>query len=132
MNKLYNLYEQVILETASMQQAMDAITKHHTVNIKYDNGKDDGTSNMKRYCEVYNLGTTKNLHQAVRVYQLSGPGKRGWKTFILEKISEWNATNFKFYSKISDRTGSDAEEFKPHDKTLSYNGSVTIAQFNKK
>lgn len=130
MNKLYNLYEQVILEATEIEMVMDAISNHYTVNITYDNGKDDGSVNSKRYCEVYNFGTTYGGNNAIRVYQLSGPNGRGWKTFRIDRITKWEPTSFKFYKKVSDRPGSDAEDFKPHDKTLSHGGNVTIAQFN--
>jgi predicted DNA-binding transcriptional regulator YafY len=131
MLKLYNLYEQVILEATEIEKVMDAIEKHYTVNIKYNNGKNDGSQNMKRYCEVYNFGTTYGNNNAIRVYQLSGPNGRGWKTFRLDRIVEWEPTNFKFNNPVSDRAGSDAEDFKPHDKTLSFGGGVTISNFNK-
>jgi hypothetical protein len=131
MLKLYNSYKQVILEATEIEMVMDAIEKHYTVNIWYDNGKDDGSVNNKRYCEVYNFGTTYGNNNAIRVYQLAGPNGIGWKTLRLDRIVDWSPTNYKFNNAISDRAGSDAENFKPHDKTLSYGGNVTISNFNK-
>jgi len=131
MLKLYNLYKQVILEATEINMVMDAIEKHYTVNITYDNGKNDGSANKRRYCEVYNYGTTYGGHPAIRIYQLAGPNGIGWKTFRLDRITKFDKTNYKFYNAISDRPGSSAPDFKPHDKTLSHGGSVTISNFNR-
>tara|TARA_R110000796_G_scaffold63162_2_gene145629 strand:+ start:3926 stop:4318 length:393 start_codon:yes stop_codon:yes gene_type:complete len=129
--KLYNIYKSVILEATEIDLVMDAIKNHFTVNITYDNGKKDGTNSSKRYCEVYNFGTTYGDNNAIRVYQLAGPNKIGWKTFRLDRIVKWEPTKYRFHNAISDRPGSSAQDFKPHDKTLSGGGSVTITQFNK-
>lgn len=134
MLKLYNIYKKVILEATEIEKVMDAIRNHYTVNITYDNGKNDGSANKRRYCEVYNFGTTSGGHPAIRVYQLAGPNGIGWKTFRLDRIDKdgWEPTNFKFYTAISDRPGSSAADFKPHDKTLSHGGSTTISTFDDK
>lgn len=131
MLKLYNIYKNLILEATEIEKVMDAIQNHYTVNITYDNGKNDGSANKRRYCEVYNLGTTSNGNQAIRVYQLAGPNGIGWKTYRLDRITDWQPTNYRFYNAISDRPGSGAAEFKPHDKTLSHGGNVTIANFDR-
>ena len=131
MLKLYNLYKQVILEATEVEKVMDAITNHYTVNITYDNGKNDGSANKRRYCEVYNYGMTSDGNQAIRVYQLAGPGGIGWKTFRIDRITKWEPTNYKFYNAISDRPGANVADFKPHDKTLSYGGNVTISNFDR-
>ena len=77
MLKLYNIYKKVILEATEIEMVMDAIEKHYTVNITYDNGKNDGSANKRRYCEVYNYGTTSDGHPAIRIYQLAGPNGIG-------------------------------------------------------
>lgn len=131
MLKLYNIYKELILEATEIEMVMDAIENHYTVNIWYDSGKNDGSANKKRYCEVYNLGTTSDGNQAIRVYQLAGPNGIGWKTYRLDRITKWEPTNYKFYNAISDRPNSGAEPYKNHDKTLGHAGSVTISNFNK-
>lgn len=132
MLKLYKIYKSLILESTEIDAVMDAIKNHYTVNITYDSGKGDGSELKKRYCEVYNYGTTYGNNAAIRVYQLAGPNGVGWKTFRIDRITKWEPTNYKFYTAISDRPGSNAPDFKPHDKTLSYGGSATISKFDNK
>jgi len=80
----------------------DAIQYHYTANIKYNNGKDDGSRGRKRYCQILNVGTIKGK-PAIRVFQITGPNikkdKEGneirWKTFMVDKIDEIVLTKFK-------------------------------------
>jgi hypothetical protein len=100
--KLYNLYKEVILEATNTGDAQRAIDEHLTANIKYDNGKDDGSENVKRYCRILNIGSIKG-QPAIRVFQISNfnikKDKNGkeqrWKTFLLDKIVDIQLTNFK-------------------------------------
>ena len=127
MLSLYNNYKSLILESTDIDKVMDAINNHYYVNIMYD-GK---TPSIRRYCQVYNFGKTKKMNNAIRVFQVFGPGKRGWKTFDIEKINRWEPTEMTFYQPVSNMDSS-IPKFQPnHDYTISY-GNTTIADFNKK
>ena len=126
MLNLYNIYKNLILESTEIDVVMDAINKHYYVNIMYD-GK---TPNIRRYCQVYNFGKTSRANDTIRVFQVFGPGERGWKMFRLDKIIKWEPTQMTFPQPVSNMDSS-IPEFKPHDKNLSY-GNTVIAQFDKK
>ena len=148
MKKLYNIYKEVILEVKSLilegapstQQLHDAIHKHHTVNIVYDDGTNH-SSNQPRYCGVYAYGTTSNGHAAIRVYQISGPNLKAkskvsgiierWKTLRVDRITGWYPTKFVFHAPADNKFN----HFQ--DKTLNLaNGDLdnkqNIASFSDK
>jgi hypothetical protein len=139
MLKLYNIYKNLILEAKgviedgekiggapSVEQVMEVIRDHNYVNIWY------GDEPNPRYCGVYNLGYTSNGNQAIRVWQIYGPGEIGWKTFIINKIQDWEKKNIKFYRPVSDVSGFDGQPYNPSgDETLSWGGSVTTSTFDK-
>ena len=130
MLKLYNTYKSLILEATDIDMVMDAIENNYTVNITYDNGKNDGSNGGKRYCEVYNLGTTSDGNKAIRVFQLAGPNGVGWKTYRLDRIIKWEPTNYKYHNPVSDRSGFDGAKYNPTgDETLSWGGTVTTSEF---
>ena len=134
MNKLYNLYKQLILEATEVEQVQDAINRHNTVNITYNQGGKN-SSNMPRYCGVYAIGTTSNGHPAIRVYQISGPNLRPnskgvverWKTLRIDRITNWNPTEFIFHAPADELYNIYG------DKTLNITNSSggNIATFNK-
>jgi len=135
MLSLYNIYKSIILESTEINAIMDAINNHYTVNIMYDNGRDDGTKNLKRYCQVYNYGTTKLGNPAIRVFQVSGLNvktnrygiENRWKTLRVDRILSWEPTKFKIYKPIKNVPKS--PDFNPnHDITLN-NGSLSLAKF---
>jgi len=112
--KLYNLFEQVILEetqkalgllvegvdTDSVGAAIDGL---YNVNITY---RDEGQSvPSKRYIQVYVYGKTHGGNDAIRAYQIDGGTKtvsNGWKIFRLDRIESWLPTNMKWYNPVSD------------------------------
>ena len=110
--KLYNLYEDIILEAIkkakhplitkpSVDDAIKAIEDKCFVNIEYEDYPDAPTSS-KRYVQVYNVGKTLAGNLAVRVYQLGGkskttPTKGGWKLFRFNRMKSWEQTNMKFH-----------------------------------
>ena len=105
MNKLYNIYKELILESVDIKQVQDVINNNKAVNLSYDHGRKGGNSST-RYCQVLAMGKTDKGLNAIRVYQISGPNivkdKRGkeirWKTLLLDKIDNWTITNFTFYA----------------------------------
>lgn len=135
MKKLYNLYKQVILEATEVEMVKHAIENGLNVNIIYDNGKDDGTASQKRYCQIYNLGTTSGGNQAVRVYQISGPnintkkGETRWKTFRLDRIIDWQETNFKVNQPIS--TSDHSIPYNNNQDITLNHGNLQLRDFNK-
>ena len=137
--KLYNLYKEVILEATNTGDAQRAIDEHLTANIKYDNGKNDGSENVKRYCRILNIGAIKG-QPAIRVFQISNfnikKDKNGkeqrWKTFLIDNIVDIELTNFKVNKPI---TTKDADiPWNPNsDKTLGLGaGSPGLSNFGAK
>ena len=112
--KLYNLYQQVILEEIEKQSKLitegvshkaiiDAITGKYNVNILYQDYKDQPPS--KRYIQVYNFASTKANNKAIRAYQISGGSKsepNAWKIFLIDKIVGWYPTKMKWQNPVSD------------------------------
>ena len=119
MNKLYNLYKKVILESTEIDAIQDAMNNHYTVNIVYNNGSGN-SSNQPRYCGIYAVGNTSNGHPAIRIYQISGPNLRPnskgvterWKTLIIDNIESFNPTKFVFHA--------------PADELFNINGDKTL------
>lgn len=105
MLKLYNLFEQVILESISRDKIFDCLIHKYRVNITYA-GEDGDRATGKRTIEVYAYGTTQNGYPVIRAYQIFGETKTkkpAWKFFRLDRILSWEPTNFYFYTPISDR-----------------------------
>lgn len=105
MNKLYNIYKQLILEGVNIKQVQDVINNNKAVNLSYNHGRKDGDGGT-RYCQVLAMGKTDKGNNAIRIYQISGPnvfkdkyGKENrWKTLLIDKIENWTVTNFTFYA----------------------------------
>lgn len=114
--KLYNLYEEVILEEietksqiitegVSKDAVIAAINGKYNVNITYQDYV--GQPPSKRYIQVYNVGMTKSGNLAIRAYQIFGgskttPSSGAWKIFLLDKIEGWYPTNKKWSNPVSD------------------------------
>lgn len=113
--KLYNLFEEVILEGISKHKSLlteavgiddvkAAIDGKYNVNIEY---LDVGQSvPSKRYIQVYVLGKSKTGNDIIRAYQITGASKEGnkngfWKTFRLDRIVGWYPTKVKWAQPIS-------------------------------
>jgi len=126
--KLYNLYEEVILEgliteSVSTDQIIDTIDGEYANNgkkfirrirIHYDG--DDVTDKFGnttregkgwRNIVVHAYGRLKNGgREAIRAYQVYGDSLRkpespsGWKLFRLDRISHWEPTNLKYWEPI--------------------------------
>lgn len=114
MIKLYNLYNEIILEeivnrkvineSVSYAQVNDAIDKRVRVRITYKNTPESPIT--QRYIEVYNLGLTKAGNPVIRAYQLFGQTMTRiprWKFFRLDRILKWEPTTVKFNTPISTR-----------------------------
>lgn len=114
--KLYNLYEEVILEEinrnqqlitegVSIEDVKAAIDGRYNVNILYRDFEDAPPS--KRYIQVYNLSKTKAGNDAIRAFQIFGASKKGnkngfWKIFRLDRIEGWYPTKVKWTKAVSD------------------------------
>ena len=116
--KLYNLFEEVILEEVVKQHQIlsegvspdkvnDAIQNKYNVNILYRDYPDQPAS--KRYIQVYVYGKTKGTktggNDAIRAYQIQGGTKTEnatWKIFRLDRIEGWFPTKMKFNKPVSD------------------------------
>jgi predicted DNA-binding transcriptional regulator YafY len=114
--KLYNIYNNVILEEIQRKQFLltesvsekdikDAIDGKYNVNILYQDYEDQPPS--KRYIQVYNFSKTKAGNPAIRAYQITGGSKKGekygfWKIFRLDRIKGWYPTNMKWVKPVSD------------------------------
>lgn len=113
--KLYNLYQEVILErineykrllteAVSIDDVKACIDGKYNVNIEYmDEGQ---TVPSKRYIQVYVLGKSKSGNDIIRAYQIVGASKTGnkngfWKTFRLDRIVGWYPTKVKWSKPIS-------------------------------
>lgn len=114
MKKLYNLYEQIILESVDLHLAQKALDGNWGVNIVYIKKDKDGnptknSSNQPRWCQVLAIGKTNKGNDAIRVYQVRGPNLRPnkktgkierYKTFLVNNIEPdgFRISKFKFYS----------------------------------
>ena len=114
--KLYNLFEEIILEekqkllteNVSDQEVIDAINGKYNVNILYDDYPDavPAVPASKRYIQVYNFAETKAGNKAIRAFQIFGgskttPRSGAWKIFRLDRIRGWFPTKMKFYQPVS-------------------------------
>lgn len=154
--KLYNLYEEVILEgliteSVSTDQVIKAIDGEYANNgkkfirrirINYDGDdvKDKfGNTTIEgkgwRNIVVHAYGKHK-LHpnrEVIRAYQVHGDSLRtpdspnGWKLFRLDRISKWMPTKLKYWGPI-EIEGQDTNML--GDKSMT--GKVTVVNFDPK
>lgn len=116
--KLYNLFEQIILEevatarllteNVSDQDVIAAIDGKYNVNILYDDypERTPAVAPSKRYIQVYDLGYTKGGNKAISAYQIFGGSKTtprtgAWKIFRLDRIRGWYPTKVRFKQPVS-------------------------------
>lgn len=139
--KLYNLYEDVILEEINRQQQIlsegvstDVINsvingddkgKHYHVKFNYRSPRGDVSS---RWVQVYDYVTTTAHNDAISAYEVSKDGTEtgGWKLFRLDRIDNFNTSRVPFYKAISDRNPSVAK----YNKTG--NNTPTLDKVNNK
>ncbi len=98
--KLYNIYENIILE-GTKDKIIQAINDKVSARIWY---RDSNGDLEERYVFIYGLGKTKAGNEAIRVFQAFGGTKTKnskWKTFLLDRISRIELTNFKFYKPVN-------------------------------
>jgi hypothetical protein len=115
--KLYNLFEEIILEEKQQlinegvgdQEIIDAINGKYNVNILYDDFPDTvpAIPPSKRYIQVYDFIETKAGNKAISAYQIFGgskttPREGAWKLFRLDRIVGWYPTKMKFDKAVSD------------------------------
>lgn len=140
--KLYNLYEEVILESKDLltegvtpDLVVAAINGKYNVNITYDDYPDQQPSvpPSKRYIQPYTLGSTKAGNAAVRAFQIFGgskttPGNGAWKLFRLDRILSWQPTKVRFARPVSDK-GPNIPAYNPNgDRSMSQ--VTNKAEFN--
>jgi len=110
--KLYSLLQNVILEAVSRSRVEDAIERKQRVRIYYDptinrtEGEEDKNLAGFRNIETYVYGLSKAGNPIIRAYQLNGVTETdspGWKTFRLDRITDWRTYPSYFYVPISDR-----------------------------
>ena len=144
--KLYNLYQEVILEESQRQLRLlteavsgddikTAIEGRYDARIKYRD-YDDVTPPSNRYIQIYVLGTTKAGNQAIRAYQLGGNSVKskqgGWKTFRTDRIESFELTKKRWWNPISDYL----QNIPPYnqlgdDSFTSIEAQVDPSQFNR-
>lgn len=117
--KLYNLFEDIILEAVKNAELLmesvdfntvrDSIENKYNVNIVYIDGDGVRTS---RYIQPYVLGDTLAGNKAIRAYQIFGGSRTmvtkgeqaqgGWRIFRLDRIVDWKPTKMRFTVPVSD------------------------------
>ncbi len=104
--KLYNIYKNIILENTVHNYIMDAINNRYRVKFHYYD--EDKKATGVRTVEVYALGRSKAGHEIIRGYQVFGDTSSKipvWKTFRVDRISNWQQTGWKFDKPVSDYGG---------------------------
>jgi hypothetical protein len=143
--KLYNLYQEIILEEKSFltenvkNEILKAMDGKYNIWFKY---KDDNNTVTDRYVQIYDLGVSKAGNEMISAYQLGGnikPTKKdnkayGWKQFILDKIIDGSIkpVSVKYQQPVSDLPSYGAGP--KYNKTGNKNmvGTITKVDFNKK
>jgi predicted DNA-binding transcriptional regulator YafY len=101
---IYNTLSELILEATSRSQVEDAIEKKQRIRIYYRG--EDGEISGYRNIEPYVLGLSKAGNPILRAWQVNGVTDTEspmWKTFRLDKITDWRPFHNYFYNAISDR-----------------------------
>ena len=95
--KLFSVFKEIILETASIDAVQDAIKKRQVVIIYYD-GDEPGGKGL-RQIEPVCLGRSKRNNLVLRAWDEEGASHRGllgtrpmpgWRLFKLDKIFDIN------------------------------------------
>lgn len=147
--KLYNLFEDIILEainggnllmeSVDFNTVKDSIENKYNVNIVYIDGDGVRTS---RYVQPYVLGDTIAGNKAIRAYQIFGGSRTmttkgenaqgGWRIFRLDRIVDWKPTKMKFAIPVSDLPSfmTSNGRFNPNGDKM-FNRIDAIARFNQ-
>jgi len=117
--KLYNIYKNLILESAK-DKILQAINDKISVRIWY---RDSNNNLEERYVFIYGLGKTKAGNEAIRAFQAFGGTQTNnskWKTFRVDRISRIELTNFKFYKPVNKVKGGEniPKYVGPSDKSM--------------
>jgi hypothetical protein len=103
--KLYSILNELILEFASRTEVERSIANHDRIRIYYEG--DETETPGERFIEPYVLGISKAGNPILRAYQYAGvtdTEQPGWKTFLLDKIRDWDEVGeVPFRTPISDR-----------------------------
>lgn len=125
--KLYSLLENVILEAVSSSRVDDAIEKKQRARIYYDptinRTEEEEDKNLPGYrnIETYVHGVSKAGNPIIRAYQMNGVTETdspGWKTFRLDRITDWRTFPSFFYTPISDRVAGTPKYNQNGDKSM--------------
>jgi hypothetical protein len=107
--KLYNLLNDIILEETTLltegvnkSEIYDALKKHNRIKILYQ-GEYESRPEV-RYIDVYAYGVSTGGNEVIRVYQAFGKTTTdiGWKLMRLDRITNWQPTNYRFSEKALD------------------------------
>ncbi len=89
--KLYNIVNNLILESVSKPQITDVMDSRRLVSLRYDDEEDPGGKGQ-RWVEVYCYGVSKAGNDVIRVYQIGGDTKTiqpGWKLFRVDRMLDF-------------------------------------------
>jgi len=89
--KLYNIVNNLILESVSRPQITDVMDGRRLVGLRYDDEEDPGGKGQ-RWVEVYCYGVSKAGNDVIRVYQIGGDTKTiqpGWKLFRVDRMLDF-------------------------------------------
>ena len=111
---IYNTLKELILEAIDRSKVEDAIEKKRRIRIYYagENGDVSGYRNI----EPYVFGLSKAGNPIIRAWQINGVTDSEspmWKTFRLDKITDWRPYPNYFFDTPRDRYGtSSAPEYR--------------------
>ncbi len=101
---IYNTLKEIILENVNRSQVEDALDKRKRVRIFYRG--DENEVSGYRNIEPYVLGLSKSDNPILRAWQVNGVTDTEspmWKTFRLDKITEWRPYPSYYNSEPRDR-----------------------------
>lgn len=120
MLNLYEILENILKESVSPSQIVDAINNKYQVIIQYSD--EQNRAPQTRLIEPYVYGISKAGNSVIRAYQYNGDSFRGtphWKLFRLDRITSWKTTKNHFNAEPQER-GWNAEKFnRLGDKSMS-------------
>jgi hypothetical protein len=97
---LYNIFEEIILESVANNQIIDSIKQPFRIKFLYQ-GEDEQVPQW-RFIDPYVLGTSKAGNLIVRGFQTFGFTTTEipkWKTYRVDRILQWEPTQFRFGNK---------------------------------
>ena len=111
MLNLYDILQEVLAESVSPSDVVDAINNKYQVIITYSDEKNRAPK--KRLIEPYVYGLSKAGNSVFRAYQYDGDTYRGkpkWKLFRLDRVTSWMKTDSHFNAEPKER-GWNAEDY---------------------